>query len=161
MRAVHARPGGRGAWPPRPPRAAGPVLLDGRRVCFAEDGPDNQRLFALHLRKAGAEVSVARPRPRCAVAKLDPADAATRVDLIITDMQMPEMDGYELAAALRDKGWRAGVLALTAHAMKGDDQRCFDAGCSAYLTKPVDRQQLVLTCLEALGTEHAPCARAA
>lgn len=116
------------------------------RILLAEDGEDNQRLIALLLRVAGAEVTVV-PNGRQALEALDWAAAAgAPFDLLITDMQMPEMDGYTLAGTLRAQGVGIPIVALTAHAMAEDRQRCLDAGCDDYASKPIDRQALIATC---------------
>jgi PAS domain S-box-containing protein len=151
------------------PRAVplGPAPLAGRRVLLVEDGLDNQRLIGLHLRRAGADVRVA-DNGRLALEQLCVAgrdEAALRrpfdVDLVITDMQMPEIDGYTLARTLRSRGWDRPILALTAHAMAGDEQRCRDAGCDDYLTKPIDRVTLVEACLRWLTPASDEAERAA
>ncbi len=117
--------------------------LDGRRVLLAEDGEDNQMLITLYLRSAGAEATVAdNGRIGLELATAE-RDAGRPFDLVLTDMQMPELDGYGLARALRDRGFTTPVIALTAHAMSGDRDRCLSAGCTDYLTKPIDRVQLV------------------
>jgi diguanylate cyclase (GGDEF)-like protein/PAS domain S-box-containing protein len=126
--------------------------LRGVRVLLVEDGPDNQRLIALHLRKAGGAVTVAE-NGRVALGLLTttatvdgPLADPAHFDLIVTDMQMPEMDGYELARVLRRRGWARPIIALTAHAMTGDAEKCYAAGCDAYATKPIDRDALISLC---------------
>src|SRR5690606_10443829 len=67
-------------------------------------------------------------------------------DLILTDMQMPEMDGYTLARKLRAKGYRGRIVALTANAMSTDAEACRAAGCDGYASKPIDRVRLIEAC---------------
>lgn len=109
-------------------------------VLLVEDGLDNQRLISRILSKKGLQVSIAENGAEACehVLERDRSD----IDLILMDMQMPVMDGYEAASTLRNAGCTLPVIALTAHAMETDRQRCLDAGCDDYLTKPVNVQRI-------------------
>lgn len=130
-----------------------PQPLKGIRIAFAEDGPDNQRLIAFHLRKAGAEVFLFDNGKLLleAMTTQGTIDSPLRhtafCDIVLTDMQMPEMDGYVLAEQLRRKGWSQRIIAITAHAMAGEMEKCLAAGCDSYVSKPIDRRKLIETCL--------------
>jgi signal transduction histidine kinase len=135
--------------------------LAGVRVFFVEDGPDNRRLIEHHLRKAGAQVRTftnglealcAMTVDQTAEGRLNPTHPC---DVVLTDMQMPVMDGYTLASALRAKGWTRPIVALTAHAMVGDDTRCREAGCDRYATKPISRETLIRVCQPATEVRAA------
>ncbi|MEI7657396.1 MAG: PAS domain-containing protein [Phycisphaerae bacterium] len=146
---------------PLPPPPASAKPLDGLRILFAEDGPDNQRLIGFQLRKAGATVKIVE-NGRLAVQELTeggslggPCVEPPPFDLFLSDMQMPEMDGYAAARLLRSMGCRLPIVALTAHAMNGDAERCLEAGCDAYATKPIDRERLVRTILDAMKARIA------
>ena len=126
------------------------VKLTGQ-ILFAEDGLDNQRLIAFHLKKGGAQVTIA-DNGRIALEMIDKAAAdGTPYDLLLTDMQMPEMDGYTLARTLRERGSTIPIVALTAHAMAEDKASCIAAGCDDYASKPVDKAKLLAVCAAWMG----------
>ncbi len=122
------------------------------RILLAEDGPDNQRLIAHVLRRAGADVTVVADG-RQAVDRVLAESAG--FDLVLMDMQMPELDGYAATQELRERGCQVPVVALTAHAMTGDRERCLLAGCNGYATKPIDRNALIGVCAEWLKSKPA------
>ena len=155
--------------PPSPPPAssvtksapADPKPLQGVRIVLAEDGPDNQRLLMHYLRKAGAEVSVFENGqlaidallPKIGDARATQSELARTCDIVLSDMQMPVMDGYSLARELRARGWTRPIIALTANAMQGDAQLCLAAGCNSYLAKPISATDLIQTCRAALAND--------
>jgi CheY-like chemotaxis protein len=127
--------------------------LAGVRILLAEDGPDNRQLVGHVLRKAGGEVALVE-NGRAAVDCARAADVSGRpFDVILMDMQMPVLDGYSATRELRAMGYAWPIVALTAHAMADDRQRCLDAGCDDYTTKPIKRAELV-----ALLARHAHAA---
>jgi hypothetical protein len=107
------------------------------RILLAEDNPVNQRVAARLLEKRGHQVALAA-NGREALAWLD----RERFDLILMDVQMPELDGIETTAVIREREQREGgripIIALTAHAMQGDRERCIGAGMDNYVNKPID-----------------------
>lgn len=116
------------------------------RILLAEDGPENQRLIEFILRKAGAEVDVAEHGEIALQMIGDATQTGKPYDLLITDMQMPVMDGYMLTRKLREQSSTIAIIALTAHALAEDRKRCLDAGCDDYLTKPIDKKALLALC---------------
>ena len=145
------------------PAAAEPVtggspgerrVVASRKILLAEDNPVNQLVAVRLLKKQGHEVTVAA-NGREAVA----AWQRESFDLVLMDVQMPEMDGFEATAAIRQAeagtGRHMPIYALTAHVMKGDDERCRLAGMDGYLPKPIQSPLLyavVERCPPAAGT---------
>ncbi len=128
------------------------------RVLLAEDGVDNQKLICFHLRRAGATVDVVADG--AAAVEAVTADGATPYDIVLMDMQMPVMDGYTATTRLRTMGYTRPIIALTAHAMTGDREQCLAAGCSEYLSKPVDFTRLIAMC-HRMMTESTAMSRVA
>ncbi|MBN4082607.1 PAS domain-containing protein [Phycisphaeraceae bacterium AH-315-B13] len=128
-------------------------VLDGKTILLVEDGEDNRLLLNHMLRAAGIRV----------VNAVNGADAigtykstkcepdSDPFDLILMDMQMPEVDGYNATTILRGLGYIGPVIALTAHAMAGDREKCLAAGCHDYLTKPVRSATLLEMCAKHIG----------
>jgi CheY-like chemotaxis protein len=125
--------------------------LEGVRVLLIEDGPDNQRLLRHVLTRAGADVDVRADGPSGLGRVLEPAAGEWAPDVILMDVQMPGMDGYEATRRLRKAGVRTPIVALTAHAMMGERERCLLAGCDDYQTKPIDRARLLACCKRRAG----------
>jgi two-component system, sensor histidine kinase and response regulator len=136
---------------PMAPREAvhGPL-----RILVAEDNATNQKLVVSLLEQQGHHVTIAS-NGREAVEK----SRDDRFDVILMDVQMPEMDGFEATAAIRRRaaagGARTPIVAMTAHAMAGDRERCLEAGMDAYVSKPLRPADLLST-IESLFPASAP-----
>jgi signal transduction histidine kinase/DNA-binding NarL/FixJ family response regulator len=121
------------------------TMLRGR-VLLAEDGIDNQRLISLVLRKAGADVTLVDNGLKAVEQCQNAVENGLPFDLVLMDMQMPVMDGYSAAARLRSEGYKGLIVALTAHAMSGDKERCLRAGCDDFCTKPIEKRSFLHFC---------------
>lgn len=123
----------------------GYVMYNGK-VLVAEDNPSNQKLIAILLQKMGLEVSLADD----GLQAVEQCGQQT-FDVILMDMQMPNMNGYDATRQLRSQGVQTPIIAVTANAMSGDEQKCISVGCDGYLSKPIDREKL-----EKLIGQHLP-----
>ncbi len=130
---------------------AGDRPLDGLAVLLAEDSVDSQRLLTRFLELAGAAVHLAPDGLAALRAATDARGAGRPFDLIVMDMQMPELDGYAAVRRLRAAGDDTPIIALTAHAMAGDRERCVKAGCDDYAAKPIDRRALARLCARTIA----------
>ena len=132
------------------PRRIGPL-----HVLLVEDSLVNQKLAVAVLEIQGHRITIAN-NGREALEALE----ADKFDLILMDVQMPEMDGLEATAAIRTREKRTGghvpIIAMTAHALKGDRQRCLEAGMDAYIAKPIHVEQFLNTIAAAFGAFPAP-----
>ncbi|MEE2961705.1 MAG: ATP-binding protein [Myxococcota bacterium] len=119
------------------------VDIRGAKVLLAEDGIDNQRLISFRLKQAGAQVTIAENGRLAVEHAMQHWEAKEPFHVILMDMQMPEMDGYTATTKLRSLGYKGAVVALTAHAMAGDREKCIQAGCDDYTAKPIRVSELL------------------
>ena len=110
------------------------------RILLVEDNPQNRYLMTFLLEKHGYTVEVAEDGEQ-ALAMLHESSP----DLILMDMQLPRVDGYEATRRIKasDRLRSIPLVALTAHSMKGDRTKAIEAGCDAYVTKPVDADEII------------------
>ncbi|HEX4923696.1 MAG TPA: CHASE domain-containing protein [Bdellovibrionales bacterium] len=124
--------------------------LSGVRVLLVDDVIDNQVLMGRFLKMAGAEVDYAS-NGREGIEKA----LARDYHIVLMDIQMPEVDGYEASRELRRLGFKRPIVALTAHALKEEREKTFQAGCNDHLTKPIQRETFIEKVREhALGTKN-------
>lgn len=111
--------------------------MNGKRILIVEDTEENQLLLRILLSNQGASIDVAE-NGELGIEKALQED----YDLVLMDMQMPVMDGYTATQLLRERGYKVPIIALTAYAMQGDRDKTIQAGCTDYLSKPVERDNL-------------------
>ena len=137
-----AKGAGPTARPPTPPQPANPLR---GRVLLAEDGADNRALLERVLRRAGLEVELAGNGREAHAKAMSATLSGTPFDVVLVDVEMPEMSGTEAASALRADGYDGAIVALTAHGRAEDREACLSAGCDEFAPKPIDRTALLAT----------------
>jgi len=118
-------------------------------VLVAEDSSSSQMLIKILLERFGIVVTIAEDGQKAVEQALH-----RPFDLICMDIQMPNMNGYDATMALRKNGITTPIVALTAHAMKGDDEKCYAAGCNDYVPKPISRKKLLQVLRKYLTLEN-------
>jgi CheY-like chemotaxis protein len=130
------------------PEKTEPVTFSGK-VLMAEDVRTNQVLLRTMLDQMGLEVHLAENGEQALQQAMSQS-----FDLILMDMQMPQMNGYEATRVLRQWGLSTPIVALTANAMRGDDRKCLEAGCDDYLAKPINGRELTR-----VMAKYLPCSQ--
>ena len=129
---------------------SGAKSLEGIYVLLVEDGKINQVVISTQLREAGAKIEVADDG-RVALDLIAAKELlGSHFDAVLMDMQMPVMDGYTATKRLRSKGFMRPIIAITANALSGDCEKTIDAGCNAYISKPIAPKLLISTILQLL-----------
>lgn len=126
------------------------VRLDGHKILLVDDSPDNQKLFGRILTGAGAKVESAHDGG----AAVEKFKATPDFIMIIMDIRMPHVDGYEATRQIRALGYDGPIMALTAHSNPGEEEKCRTAGCSDFQLKPIDRLTLLTTVEAAVTRQH-------
>jgi signal transduction histidine kinase/ActR/RegA family two-component response regulator len=132
--------------------------VSGLNVLVADDASDNRRLLTFVMGKVGASVTTVENGQQAVDAAIDASRSGSRFDVILMDMQMPVLDGYAATSELRRRGYAGPIIALTAHAMAHDRQRCLDAGCDDHATKPIDRDALFASIMRQLDRRQRQAA---
>jgi CheY-like chemotaxis protein len=112
--------------------------FQGKRVLAVDDAPDNLTLIQMYLRSTGAKLTSV-DGGQAAIDEVQKED----FDLILMDVQMPGLDGHETTRKIRDLGFRGPIIALTAHAIGIEHDKCLESGCTHTLTKPIGRTALI------------------
>lgn len=124
---------------PRDPR--GSEFTDWR-ILVVEDNEDHQLLITLALRKIGSEVAVAEDGHRALEFAQAARDRDEPFDVILVDMSMPVLDGYETVRRLRQLGFTIPIIAVTARALESELERCLESGCDGFVRKPFETEEL-------------------
>jgi CheY-like chemotaxis protein len=121
----------------------GKALLSGKRILLVEDAEDNQILITQYLNCTGAIVDIAANGEEGINKAL-----TNEYEVVLMDIQMPLIDGYQATTRLRKAGYSRPIIALTAHALAEERERCLRTGCNGHLTKPISRKQLIESLVE-------------
>ncbi len=132
--------------------------LKGIRILLAEDGPDNQALLVTFLESVGAEVTIANDGAEAVERATKALKAGRAFDLVLMDMNMPELDGVGAVSTLRARGYTQPIVMLTANALPTDEVVSREAGASGFLIKPIDRAALTAAVLQHLLPPPIPSA---
>ncbi len=119
--------------------------LRGKRILLVEDAEDNQFLITQFLSRTGAIVDIANNGA-------EGVDMALHNDyeVVLMDIQMPLVDGYQATTQLREAGYNKPIIALTAHALQEERDKCLRTGCNGHITKPINRHQLISSLVDAV-----------
>ena len=129
-------------------------LLRGYRVLLADDAPVNQRLIQHQLEASGCKIDIVDDGQKAVERALELKNVGNPFDLILMDMQMPVMNGFDAVMELRQKGYQHPIIALTANVMTGDKEKCLEVGCDDYVAKPIDWDLLLLTMCDLLNPQQ-------
>lgn len=124
-------------------------ILKGKNILIVDDDPRNTYALSCYLEQLDMKIHTA-PGGEEAIGLLN---ERRNIELVLMDMMMPEMDGYEAIRRIRSHGMtsRIPIIAVTAQAMKGDREKCLEAGASDYVSKPVDMESLLKTMVYVLN----------
>jgi len=125
------------------------------RILLAEDSTDNQRLVTRILERAGAKVDVAEDGKAAYEKAIGAFEAGSPFDLVLMDLGMPVVDGYLATQRLRNQGYGLPIIAFTACATAHVREKCREAGLNGYVSKPVNREELLETIVHHVSTSPA------
>ncbi len=130
--------------------------LKGARILLADDTAQNRELIGKMLTNAGAAVDVAENGKTASHRAMEAFQSHKPFDVVLMDIQMPELDGYEATRKLRGLGYPGAIIALTASASDADRRKCLDAGCNDFARKPIERRKLIDLIVRWVKVARAP-----
>jgi signal transduction histidine kinase/CheY-like chemotaxis protein len=122
------------------------AIFSNRRMLVVDDAKDNRVLLQHFLKRTGARIDFAYDGQQAVQRVNTSIQESDPYEIVLMDMQMPVLDGYNATMQLRESGFNAPIIAITAHALDGDREHCINAGCDEYLSKPVNRNALIQMC---------------